>query len=85
MDTTLISILEKLGAGAGIIVVLIILRLLVPWWVYAALLAENRELKRALEAAQGAQSTVKDILAALAFGQQHAGRAPENPALEDHE
>lgn len=34
MDPSLIALLEKLGAGAGVIVVLILLKLLVPGWTY---------------------------------------------------
>ncbi len=34
MDPSLIALLEKLGAGAGVIVVLILVRLLAPGWAY---------------------------------------------------
>lgn len=77
MDTALIGILEKLGAGAGIIVVLIICRLLVPYWAYAALKQENNDLKAALrterergDANVAALQANRDAMSALRTGIQ---------------
>lgn len=84
MDTAIITILA--GAGvAGVWVLSFLTGWCYPKSVVADLKAENAELKQALAAANdranaaaSAQVTVKDILAALAFGrQQSAGLPPE--------
>lgn len=86
MDTALISILEKLGAGAGIIVVLIVLRVLVPGWVYAdekkrnAIQAEElKTLRESRDAAVQALNDTKNVMAALQTGLRmgmHGGEPP---------
>lgn len=91
MDTALIGILEKLGAGAGIIVVLVVLGLLVPRYVVTDLKQENRDLKAALkterergDAAVAAMQANRDAMAALRTGiqmglEQRAAAQPEVP------
>ena len=92
MDSALIGILEKLGAGAGIIVVLIILGLLAPRWVVTDLKKENGELKAALkterergDAAVASMQASRDVMQAMRSGiqmgleQRSAAAEPEVP------
>ena len=86
MDTALIGILEKLGAGAGIIVVLIILGLLVPRWVVNDLKRENADLKAALkterergDANVAALQANRDAISALRAGIQIGLEQRANP------
>ena len=85
-DATLLSILTGTGV-AGVFCVLFIIGWVYPKPVVTDLKAEITELKEAVRAANdrantavAAQATVKDILAALAFGQQHAGSPPGSGA-----
>lgn len=80
-DSTLISLLT--GAGvAGVFCVLFIAGWVVPKWVVNDLKSRIKTLEAALEAAndranvaQASQVTMRDILAALTFGQA----VPHNP------
>ena len=89
MDTALIGILEKLGAGAGIIVVLVILGLLVPRWVVNDLKHEIKDLKAALkserergDAAVAAMQASNDVLRAVRTGVQMGLEQRATPPAE---
>jgi hypothetical protein len=88
LDSALISILEKLGASAGIIVILVLLGVLVPGWVYRDLKAQNKlkdeeitaQRDRADQAVAALQDT-KNVMAALQLGLQMGMAGGERPPL----
>jgi hypothetical protein len=60
LDPSLIALLEKLGAGAGVIVVLILLKLLVPGWTYRDKGREAESWKGLYESERKAHEHTRD-------------------------